>query len=139
MGKKRIWTEEEIEEHYQHVNHLFIKSCKLLGVKKITWRPMQGRVAPVNTAKDYNLGYTDLKKREITLDIFTPRRRTPKSSNGLLRVIAHEIAHIQKPPYRQRFKGRIITRMHFPKFYTQVNKNVDKFKKDKEFKLFFRL
>lgn len=99
---------------------------------------MEGRTAPVNTAKDYTLGYTDLEKREITLDIFTPRRRAPKSANGLLRVIAHEIAHIQKPPYRQRYKGRMITRMHYPQFYKQVTKNVDKFKKDKWLTEYFR-
>ncbi len=127
------------EDHIEHVDYLFNKACKLLKIKKVTWRVMEGRTAPVNTAKDYSLGYTDLQKREITLDVFTPRRRSPKSSNGLLRVIAHEIAHLQKPPYRERYRGRIITRMHFPKFYTQVNKNVEKFKKDKEFKQYFRI
>ena len=99
---------------------------------------MSGRTAPVNTAKDYTLGYTDLEKREVTLDIFTPKRRAPKAANGLLRVIAHEIAHIQKPPYRQRYKGRMITRMHFPKFYKQVTKNVEKFKKDPWLTEYFR-
>jgi hypothetical protein len=128
-----------IEDHIEHVDYLFTKACKLLKMKNISWRVMEGRTAPVNTAKDYSLGYTDLQKREITLDVFTPRRRSPKSSNGLLRVIAHEIAHLQKPPYRERYRGRIITRMHFPKFYTQVNKNVEKFKKDKEFKQYFRI
>lgn len=126
------------QEHLEHVHHLFTKACKLLKQRKITWRPMEGRTAPVNTAKDYSLGYTDLEKREITLDIFTPRRRSPKSSNGLLRVIAHEIAHIQKPPYRQRYRGKMITRMHFPAFYDQVNKNVEIFKKDKEFSQYFQ-
>jgi len=133
--KKKIST----KEHIEHVHYLFEKSCKLLKIKNVTWRLMEGRTAPVNTAKDYSLGYTDLQKREITLDIYTPRRRSPKSSNGLLRVIAHEIAHLQQPPYRERYKGRMITRMHFPKFYKQVNKNVEKFKKDKEFRQYFRL
>ncbi len=126
--------EFEINEHLDHVDWLFKKACMLLKTKNVTWKPMDGRTAPVNTAKDYSLGYTDLKKREITLDILTPRRRSPKSSNGLLRVIAHELAHIQKPPYRERYRGRIINRIHFPKFYNQVNKNVERFKKDKELK-----
>lgn len=131
--------EDELEKHIDHVDWLFNKACKLLKVKKVSWRAMEGRIAPVNTAKDYSLGYTDLKSRQITLDILTPRRRSPKSSNGLLRVIAHEIAHLQKPPYRERYRGRIITRMHFPKFYNQVNKNVEKFKKDKELWQYFRI
>lgn len=129
----------ELKKHREHVDWLFEKACKLLKVKKISWKPMDGRTAPVNTAKDYSLGYTDIGKREVTLDILTPRRRSPKSSNGLLRVIAHEIAHIQKPPYRERYKGRMINRIHFPKFYDQVNKNVEKFKKDKELKGYFRI
>lgn len=130
--------ESQVKEHVEFVDTLFNHACKVLRIKNITWRPMEGRTAPVNTAKDYTLGYTDLEKREITLDIFTPRRRSPKSANGLLRVIAHEIAHIQKPPYRQRYKGRIITRMHYPQFYKQVTKNVEKFKKDKWLTEYFR-
>jgi hypothetical protein len=128
-----------MNNHEEHVDYLFNKACKLLKVNNVTWRPMSGRSAPVNTAKDYNLGYTDLEKREITLDIFTPRRRSPKSSNGILRVIAHEVAHIQKPPYREKYRGKWITRMHFPEFYEQVNKNVEVFKRDPEFKQYFRL
>lgn len=131
--------DNELKDHLEHVDWLFNKACKILKMKKVSWRMMEGRTAPVNIAKDYSLGYTDLQKREITLDIFTPRRRSPKSSNGLLRIIAHEIAHIQKPPYKERYRGRIITRMHFPKFYNQVNKNVEKFKKDKELKVYFRI
>lgn len=130
--------EKEYQRHLKHVDELFKRACKLLGVKNLNWRPMTNRKAPVNTAHDYSLGYTDLETGEITLDIFTPRRRQPKSSNGILRVIAHEIAHIQKPPYRQKYRGRWITRMHFPEFYDQVNANVDVFKKDKEFKDYFR-
>lgn len=128
----------ESRQHLEFVNDLFERSCKVLKVKGLSWRPMNGRQAPVNTARDYSLGYTDLQTGEITLDIFTPRRRQPKSANGLLRVLAHEIAHIQKPPYRQRHRGRWITRMHFPKFYNQVNKNIDKFKKDPNLGQYFK-
>lgn len=135
MKHEKRTTEEQVE----HVDWLFKKSCKLLKVKKASWRPMDGRTAPVNTAKDYSLGYTDIEKREVTIDIFTPRRRSSKSSNAILRVIAHELAHIQKPPYRERYRGKWITRMHFPKFYKQVNKNVEVFKKDKELQQYFRL
>ena len=130
--------DRELIKQIEFVDGLFNKACQILKAKNVSWRPMSNRTAPVNTAKDFSLGYTDLEKGVITLDILTPRRRQPKSANGILRVIAHEIAHIQKPPYRQRHRGRWITRMHFPKFYDQVNKNVDKFKKDSDFAQYFR-
>jgi len=76
------------------------------------------------------LGYINFRKKIIALDIFTEKKREPKSINALLRVIAHEIAHIQKPPYRQLHKGRFINRQHYPAFYTQVTKNVETIKKD---------
>jgi len=125
-------------QHIMAVDELFHHACKVLSVKNLKWRPMDGRKAPVNTAKDYTLGYTDLKKREITLDIYTPRRRQPKAFNSLLRVIAHEVAHLQKPPYKQRYRGRWITRIHFPEFYNQCNKNIGKFKKDRYLGQYFR-
>lgn len=131
--------DSQIKKQIEHVDWLFKKACLILKMKDITWKTMSGRTAPVNTAKDYSLGYTDIEKREITIDILTPRRRAPKSSNGILRLFAHEIAHIQKPPFRERFRGRIITRMHFPKFYDQVNKNVEKFKKDTDLKQYFKV
>lgn len=130
--------DSEIKKQLEHVDWLFKKACLILKMKDMSWKPMAGRIAPVNTAKSYSLGYTDIKKRIITVDILTPRRRAPKSSNGMLRLFAHELAHIQKPPFRERFRGRIITRMHFPKFYDQVNKNVKKFRKDRELKQYFR-
>ena len=126
------------QEHMNHVNALIERACKLLKQGGISWRPMTNRKAPVNTAHDYSLGYTEIDKKRITLDILTPRRREPKSYNAILRVLAHEIAHIQKPPYRQRHRGKWITRMHFPAFYDQVNKNIKKFKKDKVLGQYFR-
>ena len=128
-----------IKKHIKHVDKLFKRACLLMGEENIAWKPMIGRTAPVNTAKSYSEAYTDIEKREVTIDIFTPRRRSPRSSNGILRLIAHEVAHIQKPPYREKYRGRWITRMHFPKFYDQVNENVEKFKRDKEFKKYFRI
>ena len=73
----------------------------------------------------------DVLSTIIVIDIFTPRHRKPKAINSILRVLAHEIAHFQKPPYRQRYRGRLIVRQHYPIFYKQVNRNVEKFKKDK--------
>lgn len=91
---------------------------------------MQGRNGGVKSAKNLVLGHTNLKNKTITVDIYTPKHRKPKSYNSILRVIAHEIAHHQKLPYRQRYKGHLIIRKHYPAFYKQVNKNIEKFKKD---------
>ncbi len=117
--------------HEERVRCLFDAMCRTLKIENVSLRFMRGRKVPVNTARNYSLGYIDLRKRAITLDILTPRRREPKSLKSLLRVLAHEIAHLQKPPYQQRFKGRWIVRQHYPAFYRQVNKNVKKLLKNR--------
>ncbi len=118
------------------VEDIFVKACKCLKVKGFTFRVMN-RQAPINTARSFSVGYTNLRTKLIAIDILTPKRRQPKSINSILRVLAHEIAHHQKKPYKQLYKGRIITRSHYPGFYKQVNKNVAKLKKDKELKQYF--
>lgn len=119
------------------VENIFNKACKCLKITGFTFKVMN-RQAPINTAKNYSLGYINLKTKVIALDIFTPKRRQPKSINSILRILAHEIAHHQKKPYKQRYKGRWIIRSHYPAFYKQVNKNIAKFKKDKELGEYFR-
>ena len=56
---------------------------------------------------------------------------------SILRTLAHEVAHHQKPPYRSRFKGHIINRCHYPVFYRQVTRNINKLKKDKDLRRYF--
>ena len=126
-----------IAQHEKTVLYIFNQACNVLKVTGFRFRVMR-RKAPINTEKNYTLGYTNLKTKVIVLDILTPKRRQPKSINTLLRIIAHELAHHQKPPYRQRFRGRIINRSHYPSFYKQVNKNIKKFKKDKELGQYFK-
>jgi len=119
------------------VQDIFNQACKCLKVTGFTFRVMN-RKAPINTAKSFSVGYTNLRTGVIAIDIFTPKRRQPKSINTILRIFAHEIAHHQKMPYKQRYKGRWITRIHYPAFYKRVNKNVAKFKKDRELGEYFR-
>lgn len=114
------------------VDILFKEAILLLKMPQLVWKPMTGRKTPVNTAKSYSLAYIDMKRGILTIDIYTPRKRQPKSLKSILRLIAHEVAHIQKPPFRQLWKGRIITRQHYPQFYKQVNKNIKKLFADKE-------
>lgn len=114
---------------------IFARLCgifKLANFKlKFMRRQLDGQGRGVlNLKGSYNLAHADLKNRAITIDIYTPKFRRPKSLNSIIRVLAHEIAHFQKLPYRQRFRGRIIVRQHYPEFYKQVNRNVERIKKD---------
>lgn len=123
-------------EEYVHLvfDHVLLKIFKMQG---FTLKPMR-RKGAVSDRHNMTLGYTNLQSKNIVLDLYTPKRRSPKSINGILRVLAHEIAHHQKPPYRQRHKGRWIIRQHYPAFYKQVTKNINKIKKDTFLKGYFR-
>lgn len=124
--------------HTKKVAQLFEQACKCLKVTGFTFKVMNRQAPVVNTAKNFSVGYINLKTKVIALDILTPKRRQPKSLNSILRIIAHEIAHYQKKPYKQLFKGRWITRSHYPGFYKQVNKNIKKFQKDRELGQYFQ-
>jgi len=134
-----------INNHQNRVEEIFYKACNCLKVTGFTFKIMNRQAmnqkgswrAPVNKVKKYLLGYTNLKTKVIAIDIFTPKKRLPKSINSILRIIAHEIAHHQKKPFKQLYRGHIITRSHYPGFYRQVNKNILKYKKDPELKLYF--
>jgi hypothetical protein len=121
------------EELVQSVCDLALKSLKQ---DKLFFRPMN-RKNCVNTKRSFVIGRTNLKTGLITIDILTPKKREPKSIAGILRVLCHEIAHHQKMPYRQRYRGKIITRQHYPIFYRQVTRNINKLKKDKALSVYF--
>jgi len=126
-----------MQSSYQtQIEKIFHKACNCLKLTGFTFKAMN-RQAPINTTKNYSLGYTNLKTKLIAIDIYTPKKRQPKSINSILRILAHEIAHHQKKPYKQLFKGKWINRSHYPLFYKQVNKNIEKFKKDKELGIYF--
>lgn len=116
-------------QHEQRVFELFRRACQMLKLNDFTLRPMQRRSA-VKTTKGLRLASTNLSNRKIILDFYTPKKRLPKSYNSILRIIAHELAHHQKPPYRTIYKGHLINRMHYPAFYRETNKIIKKFKKD---------
>ncbi|MFH1822683.1 MAG: hypothetical protein ABH830_03205 [Patescibacteria group bacterium] len=92
---------------------------------------MQRKENRVNTKRGFVIGRTNLKTGLITIDIFTPKKRQPKKLSSILRILCHEVAHHQKRPYRQYFKGRWIIRQHYPRFYKQVNRNIEILKKNK--------
>ncbi len=107
-----------------------------LKVPNLRFRPMR-RNGPVKAKHGYVIGRTNLKTGLITIDIYTPKERRPKKISSILRTLCHEVAHHQKPPYRQRYRGRTITRQHFPGFYKQVNRNITRLKKDKSIGRYF--
>jgi len=92
----------------------------------------------VKRGRGYIMGHTKIGGNIITLDIYTARLRKPKKISSILSVLAHEIAHHQKPPYRQWYLGRWIVRQHFPRFYKQVTKNLEKMKDNEMIGKYFK-
>lgn len=123
-------------EYETAVHEICTHACKILKYPHIEIKSMN-RTRSIGKNKSYVLGYTNLKRNIVTLDIYTARLRKPKKISAILHVLAHELAHHQKPPYREWYKGRWIVRQHFPRFYKQVCKNIKKFKKDKTLKQYF--
>ena len=122
--------------HESIVNKVIDHALKVLRAKGFTFRPMR-RTQPVRKNAGYLEGHTSFADKSITIDIYTARLRKPKKISAILAVLAHEIAHHQKKPYRQRYRGHWITRHHFPKFYKKVTKNIQKFKKDETLGRFY--
>ncbi|OGF43161.1 hypothetical protein A2303_06245 [Candidatus Falkowbacteria bacterium RIFOXYB2_FULL_47_14] len=95
------------------------------------------RKTRVDPKRGFVIGRTNLKTGLITIDILTPAKREPKKIASVLRTLCHEVAHHQKPPYRQFYRWRWIMRQHYPKFYKQILKNIEKLKKDEILKNYF--
>lgn len=106
-----------------YVSNICQKALKILGADNLEFKPMI-RKNHVNTKRGFVIGRTNLKTGLITIDIYTPKFRRPKKITSILRILCHEVAHHQKKPFRQKYKGHIINRRHYPAFYRQVNKNI---------------
>jgi len=111
---------------------------EVIGLSGLRFRPMCRRDDHVNAKRGFVIGRTNLKTGLITIDIFTPKFRKPKKISSILTTLAHEAAHHQKLPYRSRFMGRIINRCHYPVFYRQVTRNINKLKRDKALEAYFK-
>lgn len=122
--------------HEDEVQLLCNKALKILTKEKIRFRPMARR-GIIDTKKGYILARTNLRTKLITIDIYTARKREPMKIARILRSLCHEVAHHQKKPYRQLYRGKWITRQHFPLFYKQVSKNIEKLKSHKELFIYF--
>ncbi|MDD5031869.1 MAG: hypothetical protein PHR36_02365 [Patescibacteria group bacterium] len=111
-------------------------ALRILKADKLKFRPMR-RIARVDPKRGFIIGRTNLKTGLITIDIFTPRKREPKKISSILRTLSHEVAHYQKRPYQQFYKGHWINRQHYPRFYKQVERNIKILRNDKILKRFF--
>ena len=128
--------------HEQIISTIFSRLRDIFNLKDFQFKTMRRQIDSdgrgiINLKKSYVLAHTNLKTKSITIDIYTPRHRKPKSLKSVLNILAHEISHHQKPPFRQIWHRRIIARQHYPEFYSQVNKNIEKIKKDEVLKKFY--
>lgn len=123
-------------DHEKIVRKYCDYSLKILQIDKLRFRPMK-RIARVNPKRGFIIGRTNLKTGLITIDIFTPAKREPKKISSILKTLCHEVAHYQKKPYRQFYKGYLINRQHYPQFYKQVERNIKILRNDKILKRFF--
>lgn len=121
----------------QKMQNVCSQALNIISLNHLKFRPMRRQSDCVNTKRGFIIGRTNLKTGLITIDIWTPKFRKPKKISSILRTLAHEAAHHQKLPYRSRFKGRIINRIHYPIFYRQVSRNVNKLKKNKTLEGYF--
>jgi hypothetical protein len=123
--------------HEQEVQNICDYALKVLDVSGLKFKPMKRKNCAINTKRSFVIGRTNLKTGIITIDILTPRQRQPKKISSILRTLCHEVAHHQKPPFKQLYKFRQINRQHYPLFYKQVKKNITKLKKDKNLAKYF--
>ncbi|MDD4901138.1 MAG: hypothetical protein PHS62_03465 [Patescibacteria group bacterium] len=126
-----------MDEYSLLVSQVCRRALAVFNLPPLHFLPMRRRGDQVNTKHGFIIGRTNLKTGLITIDIFTPKFRKPKAIASILRTLAHEAAHHQKPPYRSRYKGHIINRNHYPVFYRQVARNIKKLKKDKILRQYF--
>lgn len=115
--------------HEQICESIFQRACEVLKIKGFTFKPKIVRAGD-GYVKNYKLGYTNLRSKLVIVDIYTQKKKEPKKYSSILAVIAHELAHHQKKPYRQFYMFHWINRIHYPEFYRQVKKNIENFKKD---------
>ena len=119
----------DISAHEKNCQVIFERACEVLKMRGFSFKPKVIRKGD-GYVENYKLGYTNLKSKLVVVDIYTQKLKKPKKYSSILAVIAHELAHHQKPPYRQFYKFRWINRIHYPEFYKQVTKNIEKFKRD---------
>ncbi|MFA6097118.1 MAG: hypothetical protein WC788_05825 [Candidatus Paceibacterota bacterium] len=124
--------------HEQICEQIFHRACGVLSLEGFKYKAKIVRAGD-GYVRSYKLGYTNLKSKLVVIDIYTQKKKEPKKYSSILSVIAHELAHHQKMPYRQFYNFRWINRIHYPEFYEQVKKNIEKFKNDSQLRQFYEV
>lgn len=128
--------------HEEIIQKIFARVGELFCLEGFSFKLLNRQVdengrGVIDLKKSYTLAYTNLRTKDITIDIYTTKNRKPKAIASILRILAHEIAHHQRLPFRQFHRGKWIVRQHYPEFYRQVNSNVEKMKRDQILGQFF--
>ncbi|MHB8830811.1 MAG: hypothetical protein ACYC44_01720 [Patescibacteria group bacterium] len=125
--------------HEALVEHLFQRVLQVLEMPGFELRPMRRRTRGEGRLRSVVYGYTRLNQKLVTIDLYTPRTMKTRKIDAILRVIAHELAHHQKPPriYRQWF--RLVRMIHHPLFWTQYKRNVTKLQNDEILGQYFKV
>ena len=123
--------------HEALVEHLFKRCLKVLDMPGFELKPLRRRVRGKGKFRSLTYGYTKLGEKVVVVDLYTPRTMKPRKIDAIIRVIAHELAHHQKPPryYRQWFKP--VYMVHHPPFWTQYKKNVKQLSEDEILGIYF--
>lgn len=123
--------------HEALVEHLFQRCLVVLKMSGFELKPLRRRLRGRGKFNSITYGYTRLEENFIVVDLYTPKTMKPRKMDAILRVIAHELAHHQKPPryYRSWFKLKLIT--HHPSFWAQYKCNVANFRKDEILQQYF--
>ena len=134
-----LWVMADILDprHEAMVEHLFQRCLAVLKMPGFELRPMRRRLRGKGKFNSLTYGYTRPGENWVVIDLYTPKTMKPRKMDAILRVIAHELAHHQKPPryYRTWFKVKLL--IHHPPFWTQYKRNVAEFKKDEILQQYF--
>ena len=84
-----------MDTHEENCEKIFQRSCEVLKLKGFTFKPKVIKEGD-GYARNYKLGYTNLKSKLVVVDIYTQKLKKPKKYSSILAVIAHELAHHQK-------------------------------------------
>jgi hypothetical protein len=116
--------------HEAFVEHLFHRTCAVLGMRGFSLKPLRRRLRGTGKYRTLMYGYTRIGTTEITIDFYTPKTMKPRKTDAILRVICHELTHHQEPPRLCLFRGRRLRMDHHPRFWRKYKKNVACLAKD---------
>lgn len=125
--------------HEAVVEYAFQRALVVLGMPGFELKPLRRRVRGTGRLRSFAYGYTRIGQKSITVDLYTPKTMKPRHMDSILRVIAHELAHHQKPPRLYHHWFRLVRMIHHPPFWTQYKRNVEELEKDEVLRQYFVL